>query len=298
MIYAYSDADAAAFAALLEAAPELPSTSEESFRSFAALSFNRGARDFRVLREAGECRAVMTSTLLDDGPRPLRHFRIVVHPAHRRRGLASALMADLQTQHAPEGTLLQCNSQRTWPSGNGFLEHHGFAVAHTEVLMRRAAHVAKAQMAGVPVDVTLRPATLEDDRQWALLHHQAYGHREDFSELSADDLEAERASPGFTLTVAEHLGEVVGYCHAMDLEAGEGLVNSLVVRTDMRRRGLGAALLQEAIARLTAQGATRISLNVVSANRAAIALYQKLGFATYDEMLTYQRPAELATAAS
>lgn len=298
LIREYRDADAAAVASLLQAAPELPSTSKESFRSFAALSFNRSARDFRVLREGARCLGVMTSTLLDDGPRPLRHFRIAIHPEHRRRGLASKLMDALQEQDAPQGTLLQCNSHATWLSGNGFLEHHGFAVAHTEVLMRRAADAATPERVAVPMDFTLRPATPSDDAIWAQLHRQAYGHRDDFSELTTEDLDAERASPGFTLTVVEHFGEVVGYCHAMDLEAGQGLVNSLVVRADMLRQGLGAVLLHQAAARLSAHGATQISLNVVSDNRAAIALYNMLGFATYDEMLTYQRPADVGTVAS
>ena len=59
----------------------------------------------------------------------------------------------------------------------------------------------------------------------------------------------------------------------------------------MRGRGLGAALLHEAVAGLIAQGTIEVSLNVASDNVAAIALYQKLGFATYDEMRTYQRVA-------
>ena len=52
-----------------------------------------------------------------------------------------------------------------------------------------------------------------------------------------------RHPPGVRAPVAERAGEVVGYCHGMKHEGSESLVNSLVVRKDMRRAGLGSALL-------------------------------------------------------
>ena len=46
-----------------------------------------------------------------------------------------------------------------------------------------------------------------------------------------------------------------------------------------RGRGLGARLLDEALSGAFAQGLTRIELEVYRSNRAAIALYERRGFA-------------------
>tara|TARA_R110002096_G_scaffold435826_2_gene663572 strand:+ start:105687 stop:106559 length:873 start_codon:yes stop_codon:yes gene_type:complete len=286
VISTYTDTEAAAVAALLDAAPEVPKTSEASFRSFAGQSFNRGARDFRVFRSGDLCIALMTSTLLSDATPPVRHFRIVVHPGQRREGLGAQLMAVLEKQETLPNTVLQCNSQKSWLAGNAFLEHYGFHVARRELLMRIS---GTAPSALVPNEFTFRQAAPGDDHAWASLHQHAYGCEGDFSPLTPEDLALERASPGFTLIVAERDGEVVGYCHGLDLDASEGLINSLVVRNDARRVGLGAALLASTTKTLLSNGPTHVSLNVVSDNRPAIALYEKMGFHSYDEILTYHR---------
>lgn len=284
-IAAYRDEDAADIAALMTAIPELPSTSADAFRGFAALSFNRQARDFRALRVDHRLVGLLTSTLLDEGG-PVRHFRIAIHPAYRRRRLGTELLAEVLRQPAPSGTRLQCNSQDSWHAGNAFLERAGFQVARSELLMRRAIRGAEVD---APPGFVLRPSTVADDEAWIALHAQAYRAQDGTSELTRDDVRAERDSPGFCLIVAEQRGEVVGYCHALELEASEVLINSLVVRSDVRGQGLGAALLSTCLGSFAATQVMTASLSVVSTHRAAIAVYERLGFQTYDRMLTYQR---------
>ena len=273
-------------ATLLSVVPELPSTSEEAFRNFAAQSFNRDARDFKVVWSGRECIGLLTSTLLLDTPNPLRHFRIVIHPGHRRNGLGRALLEAVEQQESMPGTVLQCNSQRSWHDANAFLERYGFSVTRTELLMRRQAH--KSTTADFQ-DFTFRNASPNDDDAWIQLHAEAYGKRDDFSALVVEDLETERTSPWFTLVLAEQSGNIVGYCHGLQHEGNEGLVNSLVVRADARGRGLGAALLTRGINSLCTHGAVSVSLNVRSENKAAIALYEKACFRVYDEILTFHR---------
>jgi len=215
---------------------------------------------------------------------------MVLRPEHRRQGLGTRLLAELESQEAPSGTILQCNSQTTWPDANAFLHHHGFEVTQIELLMRRSTlgpHVEP------PAGISLRHAHERDDAAWIALHQHGYSDLEDFSPLSAEDLEAERASPGFVLTVAEIDGTVVGLCHGLLLEHDEGLINSVVVHRDVRGRGLGAALTSAGIARLASHGADRISLNVHSDKKSAIGVYRKLGFIEYDRMLRYWRQLEM-----
>ncbi|WP_394820807.1 GNAT family N-acetyltransferase [Pendulispora albinea] len=294
-IVPYRDEDAGDVSALMDQIAELPSTSAESFRAFAALPFNRSARDFRLLRVEDRTVGFATSTLLHDGALPIRHFRIGIHPEHRRRRLGTLLLMEILRQDAPAGTLLQCNSQQSWQAGNAFLEHAGFRVSRVERLMRRA---VRGTEAFAPPGFRLRPATARDDAAWIALHAEAYGAREDFTKLTPEHLHSERGCPGFDLRVAERDGDVVGYCHAMHLEGREALIQSLVVRSDVRGRGLGAALLSSSLRALASSSFDTASLNVVSTEHAAISVYERLGFETYDQMLTFQQPLSAARSTS
>ena len=284
----YAATDAEEVSALLAAAPEVPSTPAEVFRSFAAQSFNREARDFKVVRADGRCVGLLTSTLIPGKAQALRHFRIVIHPSFRRRGIASELFAALKAQEAPPGTLWQSNSQESWASGNAFLEQLGFHITRTEWLMRRVSPMGPDTGSH---GFLLRNATSADDAAWMALHRAAYRHLEDFSELTSSDLHAERLNPGFALVVAEHQDQVVGYCHSLELEEHQGLINSLVVSPEVKRRGLGSALLRSAIDSMAERNIDEVILNVLASNEPAIRLYENSGFQRYDDIRTYQRAA-------
>ena len=53
---------------------------------------------------------------------------------------------------------------------------------------------------------------------------------------------------------------------------------SLMVDADQRRRGIGSALMDEALKWARASGITKVELEVFPHNAPAIALYSKLGF--------------------
>ena len=57
-----------------------------------------------------------------------------------------------------------------------------------------------------------------------------------------------------------------------------GFVKDLVVHERGRGRGLGAALLGEALARLQVRGARQVELKVHATNAGAIRLYERAGF--------------------
>jgi RimJ/RimL family protein N-acetyltransferase len=87
---------------------------------------------------------------------------------------------------------------------------------------------------------------------------------------------------GSVRVVAAVGSEIVGFCdvipkaypgHAHAGDLGMGLLPAY------RGRGLGRRLLDETVRRTFAQGLTRIELEVYESNRAAIALYERYGFA-------------------
>lgn len=65
------------------------------------------------------------------------------------------------------------------------------------------------------------------------------------------------------------------------IELGEGEIQNVAVRPDHRGRGLGAALVLQALAGYRAVGATAVTLEVTADNRTAVALYRRLGFRPY-----------------
>ncbi len=61
-----------------------------------------------------------------------------------------------------------------------------------------------------------------------------------------------------------------------------GWVHHLAVNPDMRRRGVGKALVDVAVAGLKARGCPKVNLQVRATNTPVIAFYESLGFKTED----------------
>jgi ribosomal-protein-alanine N-acetyltransferase len=76
---------------------------------------------------------------------------------------------------------------------------------------------------------------------------------------------------------AEADGEVIGYLVAWSVGA-EGEILNLAVARAAQRRGIGRALLDEALTRLGAAGVSSVYLEVRPSNAAARALYASRGF--------------------
>lgn len=92
----------------------------------------------------------------------------------------------------------------------------------------------------------------------------------------------------FVTTIAWDGSIAVGYACAILQETG-GHVVRLAVMPEWRRRGIGAGLLLDAVARLAQAGAPVVSLNTQASNRAAQRLYRRLGFAWVGEKLPVMR---------
>ncbi|HEY6660448.1 MAG TPA: ribosomal protein S18-alanine N-acetyltransferase [Pyrinomonadaceae bacterium] len=72
-------------------------------------------------------------------------------------------------------------------------------------------------------------------------------------------------------------GAIAGYIIARDT-AGELHINNVAVRSEYRRRGIGAALLNRVLEEARRREAKAAFLEVRSANQAAQMLYEKSGF--------------------
>ena len=92
--------------------------------------------------------------------------------------------------------------------------------------------------------------------------------------------------------VAETKDRVVGYVVALDA-ADEGEILNVAVAPDVRRGGIGRALVQAVIAALAERGVRQIYLEVRESNAGARVMYGALGFQEVGRRRGYyRRPVE------
>ncbi len=89
--------------------------------------------------------------------------------------------------------------------------------------------------------------------------------------------ELEHATVSHTIVIRTPTSTVAGYC-VFWVVFDEVHINNLAVRLEARRGGLGRELLRAALAKSAGLGAQRAMLEVRRSNRAAIQLYESLGF--------------------
>lgn len=83
---------------------------------------------------------------------------------------------------------------------------------------------------------------------------------------------------------------LVGVSTGRIFSDGSGWIAQLAVARDERGRGLGRALLLEALRRRRDAGATTLGLSVQATNRAALDLYLSVGLAVTQEWLNFRPP--------
>ena len=97
------------------------------------------------------------------------------------------------------------------------------------------------------------------------------------------------------LFVAQSGKSLAGFVHVVVRDTPEipilvqrsyAVVDSLAVREDHRRGGIGRALMDKAEAWARAEGATSIELNVYAFNKPAIAFYRSLGYEVLSQRMT------------
>jgi [ribosomal protein S18]-alanine N-acetyltransferase len=128
--------------------------------------------------------------------------------------------------------------------------------------------------------VILRPATRADGPALADVHAAAFE-----APWPADDILRFAEDRGGFALAADDDGALAGFILCRQI-AGEAEVLTLAVRPAARRRGIGLALLEAALA-LSAPTATAMFLEVAADNPAAVALYAGAGFETVGRRAGY-----------
>jgi ribosomal protein S18 acetylase RimI-like enzyme len=146
------------------------------------------------------------------------------------------------------------------------------------------------------VKISIRQATAADAGAVAELIAEmarAFGGE---PEVDAAYVPAFLEHPGTGILLAESHGKPVGllaYAIRPNLYHGGdgGAIEELVVRAEVRRRGVGAALLRRGIALLEEAGCVEISVSTDLDNEPAQALYRGLGLTEESlELAKHRRP--------
>jgi mycothiol synthase len=217
-----------------------------------------------------------------------RSGELYVHPAHRRRGLGTALLAAV----GPGPLRFWAHGDE--PGAQAFAVKNGFDRARVLWQMRRPLGEPPLPAVPLPAGVTLRhfrPGSDED--AWLGVNSRAFAHHPEQGRWTIDDLRLREAEPwfdpaGFLLAV-DIADTVLGF-HWTKVHPGSiGEIYVLAVDPGGHRKGLGAALSVAGLEHLAAEGLAEAMLYVDESNAAAVGLYRGLGFAVYQSDINYRR---------
>ena len=260
-----------------------PVTAEDWSRAITLPQFS-GGRDFLVAERDGRVVGLGESSRRGHDGRRVRHLKLVVDPTFRRIGIATALLCAVLAQDRDDAPVaVQGNAPSHWTAGLAFLQRYGFACVQSEIKMR----------CETPLPVFPVPAGIEVARaapsavgtaRLADLHNAAFRDDAGFSRQTPDD--AARQVEDGHLWVARLAGDVVGYA-LVDTEPALIWLETVAVDPALQGRGIGTALIAEAL-RGEGVGAGRAGgLSVSSVNGAAVRIYGRLGFESRSEVGKY-----------
>jgi mycothiol synthase len=228
--------------------------------------------------------------LEDTDPVEAPAAELVVHPAHRGRGHGRALGAALL---AESGKRL-----RVWAHGGHAAARHlaqvlGLTLFRELRQMRRPLTDLDLPDPALPDGVevvTFVPG--RDDAAWLTVNAEAFAHHPEQGSLTQRDLDDRKAQPWFDpagFFLAFRGGALVGF-HWTKVHAQEqlGEVYVVGVRPGAQGGGLGKALTTIGLRHLAAQGLPTAMLYVDADNKAAVTVYERLGFVTHETDLMYR----------
>ncbi|MFG3060771.1 mycothiol synthase [Streptomyces sp. NPDC048231] len=232
--------------------------------------------------------------LEDTDPVEAPAAELVVHPSYRGHGHGRALGSALL---ATSGKRL-----RVWAHGGHSAARHlaqvlGLSLFRELRQLRRPLTDLDLPEPKLPDGVTVRAFVPgQDDAAWLAVNAEAFAHHPEQGSLTQRDLDDRKAEPWFDpqgFFLAERTGqqgpELIGF-HWTKVHAEEGLgeVYVLGVRPGAQGGGLGRALTTIGLRHLAAQGLPTAMLYVDADNKAALTVYERLGFTTYETDLMYR----------
>ncbi|MEB8340562.1 mycothiol synthase [Streptomyces endophyticus] len=228
--------------------------------------------------------------LEDTDPVEAPAAELVVHPAHRGHGHGRALGSALL---AASGKRV-----RVWAHGGHSAARHlaqvlGLTLFRELRQMRRPLEDLELAEPVLPQGVRIRTFVPgQDDKAWLAVNAAAFAHHPEQGSLTQRDLDDRKAEPWFDpagFFLAFRGDELVGF-HWTKVHTQERLGEVYVVGVAPAGQGggLGKALTATGLRHLAAAGLPTAMLYVDADNKAAVSVYERLGFTTYETDLMYR----------
>ena len=247
--------------------------------------------DAWVVMEPGGA-VVAASYTWDEEPRTRFDTTGWVHPAHRGRGIGTALVLAVERRalrdlaETPVGAMAQVlqsydadASGEFDPDASGaraLFEGLGYA-PEREYLHMQIDVPDGFDSGGAPARITIRPRVEADDRAIVAVMEEAFQDPWTYEEALQEWRGSENHDPTLwpvALDGEEMVGALFGYIAA----DGRGQVSALGVRDAWRRRGIAAALLRRSFTMFRDRGVDDVRLNVDRDNATgATHLYERAG---------------------
>lgn len=252
-----------------------------------------------VVRHPGDDTVVGYAALRPGSATGLAVGQLVVDPRHRDNGLGTQLLHSLITDAGSRDL-------RVWAHGD-HRAARGLADRLSFLRMRELRQLRAILTDPVPAPtpapgVTLRTFHVgEDEGAWLAVNAAAFRDHPEQGALTATDLAQRMAQPWFDpdgFFLAERDGQLVGFhwtkVHPPSTTDRDpiGEVYGLGVHPDAQGLGLGKTLTMAGLHSLQRRGLREVMLYVESDNAAALALYQRLGFAHVSSDVMYQRRSQ------
>jgi len=223
----------------------------------------------------------------------------LVHPEHRRRGLATRLCRAAERRAASlgarvvQGSFVEGNS-----AAEGLASALGFRFVHSFLELE----IGLSRMdlpAAAPAGVCCRHLRLGEEAVLAGLQNRSFAGTWGYNPGTAEEIGYRLSLSGCSpegVVLLEEGDAPVGYCWTTvevddDDAAGErrGRVHMIGVLPECRGRGLGRQALTAGLAYLKSRGIEAVDLTVDSENVEACTLYESVGFTTRTTTRWYEK---------
>jgi mycothiol synthase len=222
---------------------------------------------------------------------------LVIHPAYRRQGYGSSLLANVLA-------LADGHGVRVWAHGDlpgSAALAWKFKLARIRALFQLRMPLAEVPEADpvFPAGVTVRTFVPgADEEEWLGVNQRAFAHHPEQGSWTIKDLRLREEEPWFDpngFFLAERDGRIVGFHWTKvhqpdDGSAPIGEVYVVGVDPGQQGGGLGRALTQTGLAHLRRLGLAEVMLYVDEDNTAAVKMYTALGFGRWSTDVMYRHP--------
>ena len=250
------------------------------------LNFDPDMPAFFLYYEKGELVGLLT-VYADD---PDVEVAILVHPNHRRQGIARALYRSFETETASYPI-----ESVTFQTERAFLERHPEFASNwglvedeeTETWLGRDRTPYELDSRS---DVEVRLAEPSYLEAIARLHHQTFSDEMESPEVNHRYISEALKDPDSLLYILLKEGQVIGVC-TVDVSGTSNYLYGLAIAEVYRGQGYGSYLAKSLINQLIAQNDKAFQIAVEDSNVGAKRLYEKIGFVTQTQVV-YLKPKE------